>query len=132
MCVATLKWVAFERMEWNPTTETLIDVLGISTAVKLLDRFGGRDLYVPREATADHPITCQIGPQPAERLCRAFGGRQIRLPVMASVLRRRRDDDIARRRAAGAKIVELADEFELTTSRIHQILRRLRMEDSSV
>jgi hypothetical protein len=63
---------------------TLLDDLGViigySATNRLVDWFGGSDLYVPHEPDEDHVITKVIGIPGMRRLCREFGRCTLKIP----------------------------------------------------
>lgn len=60
--------------------DELATILSGHQLLRLLAIFGGIYLYIPKTATADHPIAKSIGLDGAERLAKVFGADQIKIP----------------------------------------------------
>jgi Mor family transcriptional regulator len=100
----------------------LKDVLGPGAALAICAEWGGRTLYVPSSAPAGHPLNRLLGPETADRLCRAMAGDRLAVPKADAVLRQIRSRKIRKRRRDGESVASLAEEFGLTRRRILQIL----------
>jgi Mor family transcriptional regulator len=99
----------------------LVRVIGLAAATRLLQRFGGRTIFVPAEVSQDHPLSVALGHQVAQRLCANYGRDQLDVPQFESLLRGMRDAEIRRRRCAGESPSTLASEYFLTVRQIRRI-----------
>lgn len=100
----------------------LKDVAGPGAALAICAKWGGRALYIPAKARADHPLAILLGTETAERLCAAMAGDRLAVPKTDAVLRQLRTRKICKLRRQGASIASLAKKFDLTPRRILQIL----------
>lgn len=100
----------------------LKDVVGPGAALAICAKWGGRALYIPAKASADHPLVILLGPEAADRLCNAMAGDRLAVPKTDAVLRQIRARKISALRGQGASIAVLAKKFGLTPRRILQIL----------
>jgi Mor family transcriptional regulator len=57
----------------------IVGAIGDEAAAKLVDRFGGQQVYVPRE-TSGHAIADAIGQTAAQKLSAMFGGEVVYIP----------------------------------------------------
>lgn len=64
-----------------PIVAELIGVIGEAAYLKLEDRLGGAQIYVPRAPGPDHAITHAVGPAVAALIGDYMHGQQLLLPV---------------------------------------------------
>ncbi len=66
---------------WPVGLRRLAEVIGPAAAVRLAEAFGGTEgNYIPMTAKIDHPFVAVIGLDRMEKLCEAFGGRDLDIP----------------------------------------------------
>lgn len=65
----------------------LADGVPLEQVLRLLDRWGGLPLSIPRAAAADHPIASAAGAAAMESLCRHFPGERLVMPLGRAVRR---------------------------------------------
>lgn len=104
----------------------LKDLLGAQDAKILTIVMGGQRVYVPRTASADHPIARAIGLRGMEVLCAAYAGEVLYLP-------NGREKNTARRRARkllteGKSLRQVADACDITIRYAAHISAELREE----
>jgi hypothetical protein len=104
-------------------TRELITLIGTDATYRLIQRFKGRRLHIPREPVApDHPIAIAIGTSNATILVRAYGGVRLSVPMRFGLGDRNRA--ICQARAEGATISALVERYNLHRNTIKQILRQ--------
>jgi Homeodomain-like domain len=83
--------------------------------------FGGRHLWVPKEAAATHPLAVLIGMPALRALVRDFGGKRLRVPTEGDDRRFSRNRQIAVHLAAGWSVERIGEAMGLTPRRVEQI-----------
>lgn len=93
----------------------LVKLMGFQATLKLVERFGGLPLYVPREEhlNEEHGIVAAIGAEAARKLSRDRGTETLEIPRAAAYLRRVRDQ-LMREKYETNSASELAREFGMT------------------
>ena len=107
---------------WLPALlRAMTEEFDLDTALRFAGTFGGEYLYLPREASAEHPVAATFGlPVLRWLMASPFGGTQTRI-----VVPRGPDQDRAQREAAVAQLTAEG----LTAS---QIARRLKVHVRTV
>ena len=65
----------------NSTIEDVCAVIGFTATTRLIDWFGGTNIYVPSEASDDHTLACVIGMPALRALCLEFGDLTVWIPA---------------------------------------------------
>ena len=99
----------------------LIDVVGVEGARRIVERWGGTRLWVPRSA-AGHELADVVGEEASGRLCRAWGGEAHAIPRAVALERAERDRRIRGLHEAGMSAAEIARQERITIGRVYQIL----------
>lgn len=97
------------------------EAVGVRLALKLIELFGGLDLYVPHTLREDHPLMA-LGADDASALCEALGGETIYVPRMAAGPRR--TGDVANLAAAGRTRAQIARALGITQRHVRRLARR--------
>lgn len=108
----------------NRVVEELIEIAGISGAIRMCRAFGGRAVYVPPEIHETHPIALVLGFVAAQKLCDRYRGDRLQIPAEFSALTAVRFLEIKNKYNAGWTISELAREYGYTRSGIIKMLNR--------
>lgn len=64
----------------NSSIEDVCAVIGFTATVRLIDWYGGANVYVPGEATEEHPLALLLGAPALRALCREFGSETLWVP----------------------------------------------------
>lgn len=75
-----------------PLPHSLLDLaetLGVRVALKLMQEFGGRDLRIPKNPSADHPIIKALGEDDGRAVCHFMADQSVYIPHARSGARRR-------------------------------------------
>lgn len=107
----------------------LVDVIGLPAVLKLMDAFGGTELWVPKRLAHDHPLVEALGAEAAQCLVEHAPCENIRVPRGAGIIREVRNRAIRRERRAGALISELALRYQLTERQVLTILHSEPADD---
>ena len=99
----------------------LINVIGLAATARLLERCGGRRIYVPKELRDDHPLTLIIGRTAAGRMVDHYNLSTLEIPMHDTLVRAMRDNEIRKRRAGGECIKTLSEECWLSERQIRNI-----------
>ena len=103
--------------------EELRELLGEEAARRVVERFGGEQVTVPRAAHPDHRLASAIGDRRLfEEMSWRWGGCKIYVPEMASALRAIRNERIRERKARGASNREIAREEGLSVRQVRNIV----------
>lgn len=108
---------------------TLLDdisaTVGFTAACVLSAWFGGKKLYVPATATADHPLVSLIGTSALRALVAEFGGGDLKIPAHRTSVRFYRDRRACELFAEGWTPARVADELDIGVRRAEQLRREL-------
>lgn len=107
----------------------LRDLLGVDTAKAFVRIMGGQRLYIPQNATPDHPLARTIGMIGMRGLCHAFAGETISLP--SSRERDTAKKQIQRLLAEGKSHGQIAQACKVTHRYVEAVVQRLRQEKSA-
>jgi hypothetical protein len=114
-----------------PQLRMLVRQIGFQAALKLVRERGGREISVPKTASADRVLAQVIGVRALEQLCAAYrnAGARFDLPKSDKILIQARNAAIIERRRAGASYPKIASEFGLTTRWVIEICNAARDAD---
>lgn len=104
-----------------PIARELIDALGLTATLSLVEAFGGVRIYIPQHLTDDHVLVTSIGRALADVLSSRFGGEQLNIPRCVHALRAVRNTKIRRERLSGASPARLALRYAITERQIYTI-----------
>ncbi len=101
----------------------IADACGVDVARLLHEHYAGAALKPPLKAAPDHPLALRIGIDAAARLCAAFGGEQIEVPVHWRCYR-----ELAReaceRLARGDRVNDVARELRVTRRFVQRVRKK--------
>jgi len=97
------------------------DLIGLEPTLKLLQVYGGRNVYIPKKARDNHPIARIAGREALEKLAAEFGGLALQFPMAAWAQSKARNRVIRAKRTS-ASGSELARDFKLSERQIWKIL----------
>jgi hypothetical protein len=112
-------------LDWSKLPRKLAElrpVLGPLATLRLARSFGGKLVYVPIVLRANHPLVRCLGREGAAALIARHGGESFVVPKYDCVLRQLRQRRLRRLREQGVSISALAQTFNLSRRRVHQIL----------
>jgi hypothetical protein len=97
--------------------------IGVEATVTLIQRRGGRRIFVPATAVPGQQLVGIIGIAAAQRLAELYGNDRVELPTRASVLRAMRDTRVREEHALGTlTVTAIADKFGLSRKHVQRIL----------
>lgn len=102
----------------------VVEILGLSATLQLVNSHGGTRLFVPKQVKAQHHLANLLGIEQARRLSDHFGGESLTIPRMANAMRGQRNREIVRRYDRGESVRILAHAYHLTDRQIYTILSR--------
>jgi hypothetical protein len=105
------------------TARDLVSAIGFLPTLDLLQKFGGKRLFVPSKLTEESKLIAALGRDVAEALVKRMGGSQLEPPMMSSVERLLRDNAIRADFDAGATVPELVDRYRLTQRHLRKVLK---------
>lgn len=114
------------RQKLDESLPELSSLISLDSVLKLVDAFGGQDVYVPRKETIDSKLGNVIGTKDLSVLRDYYKGSHIKIPRLMPVRRMLRNQEISEVRTKGAAINEIAAQFDLTERQILNILRKRR------
>jgi len=103
------------------TLAELVDLVGVTATLAVVQRWGGIRLYVPSSPPSGHPLVETIGQEAADEIATAFPGERLEVPRASALVRELRDREI---RAAYPDVsqAQLARHYGLTQRQIRTIL----------
>lgn len=114
-------------MKEHATWRALAAMIGEADAATLIERLGGRYLYIPCVPSSGSPLVLAIGHAAAARLCNAAAGSYLCLPSRTAVERHKRHSAILFDLTLGLSPVEVARRHGLTERHIRSIRRTLEV-----
>lgn len=111
---------------WPESLRQIADQVSDAAAAALVQHYGGRKVSIPSQPTLIHPLVDLVGIEAFGKLCWLLGGSQITVPLCRRAERQARNDKIWAARQAGAKIGDLAQEFDLSYRTILEVLARYK------
>jgi len=112
-----------------PQLRMLVRQIGFTAALKLVRARGGRQVWIPKTASADRVLAQVIGTAALEQLCAAHRGERLELPKSDKILIQARNAAILERREAGDSYAEIARDFGLTRRWVIEICNAGREAD---
>jgi Mor family transcriptional regulator len=109
----------------NAPLEELVKTLGLPAALRLVERFGGTRIYLPRSElmSAEHAVAQVVGLEAARDLCKLWPSERPSIPRAAQFLRGERDRALLTD-ANDHTVPQLALKYELTERQVYYILAR--------
>lgn len=109
----------------NAPLEELVKTLGLPAALRLVERFGGTRVYLPRPevVSEEHPLARVVGLEAAQHLCRLWPSDKVMIPMAAQFLREERDRALVRD-AQDHTVPQLARKYEIHERSVYRILCR--------
>lgn len=104
------------------TWSELHDLLGDDGAARMVERFGGRDITIPRRNLRDHPLAAALTPGQLVRLTFAWAGCRVYIPSRSALGRAQRNRRIRRLRESGDTVRAIADREGLSERQVRNIL----------
>ena len=101
--------------------QEIAEVIGLMAVLKLVDRYGGRRICIPRRLEPGHPLIEVLGQRQAAALVQTYALERIHVPNAARALVSARDKEI-RRLKAQQSVTSLAEDFGLTERQVYRIL----------
>ena len=102
----------------------LVDVIGLTAALKLVEAHGGTHIWVPKHARLGHWLAILIGLEALERLCAYYDSTQVEIPLCAKMLRMIKERAIVAEFEQGASNNQLARKHGTTDRTIRRIRQR--------
>ena len=113
-----------------PNARVLVDACGMELALRLVDKYGGTNLYIPIEIPEEHPLVTLLGVVKANALSRRMdviskdhpAERAFHVPVCKHALKRIRDRQMYQAYLGGKSAAKLALEHGMDERSIRRIL----------
>ncbi|MCH8500172.1 MAG: hypothetical protein LAT63_16995 [Marinobacter sp.] len=112
------------------TIAELVDVIGLTPVLQLVERVGGTRVWVPQSVDDSHPLVTWIGREPAEALAAHICGGELSVPRCAEALRAARNSAICESRNQGMTVAQIALWAGLTERQVFSILASAREPDT--
>lgn len=114
----------------NSILEDIAGEIGFGATNALVDWFGGSNLYVPENATENHPICHVIGMSCFARLIRMYGGESVTIPMDMQRDRARTNRLIAALLERGLGTKQIAKIAFMTERQVHYV--RVELEQAGL
>ena len=108
--------------------QELIEVVGVSAALAIVEERGGITLCVPTQALPDHWLVELIGLAALTALVERYRGEEIEIARCAAAMRAIQEQQIVREAEAGASNATLARRYGYTERGIRKLRRRVEGE----
>lgn len=105
-----------------PALVKLVDAIGQTDALKLVERYGGTKLYLPSLPKPNNQIAMIIGVEQAQALAAAWDDIWLHVPRGVSISRAARDKEIRKAFDDGESVRNLALKYQLVERSIRRIL----------
>ncbi|MBF0368569.1 MAG: hypothetical protein HQL52_03840 [Magnetococcales bacterium] len=102
--------------------QEVAEVTGLPGALKMIKKYKGTRLFIPKKFSAQHALAELLGIEQARRLGKRFGGEVLMIPQAKKAFRTIRNRKIVRRYDEGVPVRRLAVEYDLTERSIYVIL----------
>jgi Mor family transcriptional regulator len=107
-----------------PVLQEIERLIGLDLALKLVDGWGGLNLYIPEKLTKNHRLSRTIGLDAAQRLSGVYGGDTIIMPRAHQYKAVQRQIEVYTRHKAGEPVEKLAALFNVTWRAIYIMISR--------
>lgn len=101
----------------------LIDQIGLTETLILVEKYGGTAIWVPNKAVPEHPYCAEIGIRAWTALCREYASSYLEIPLCKKALRKLQDRAIAKE-SETLTDRELARKYRTTERTIRRIRAR--------
>jgi Mor family transcriptional regulator len=114
--------------------QEIVRLIGLQATLSLVERLGGLRIYIPAEATPEHPIAALIGVENLAKLCAEYSvdgiGLRFELPNAKRALNAVRNAQIREQFAASKSVRDLAAEHRLTERHVTRIVADMELKDA--
>jgi Mor family transcriptional regulator len=100
----------------------IIQVIGLQSALKLVEELGGIRMYIPEKLSTKHVLIQAVGKTDAEKISRHYAGDYLYFPRCMDALRSMRNASIINDRNQGTPTATLALKYKLTERQVQNIL----------
>jgi Mor family transcriptional regulator len=119
--------LTFAPIELLPESiQDMAAIVGPALALRLLERFAGVSVRIPKRPRLEHPLTHALGWDDACTLSRAYGGELLAMPNGKAARLALRNEAIRAERRAGVSTAALARRFDLTERQIYSVIKAAR------
>lgn len=102
----------------------MVEALGVGLAFEIVERWGGRQLRVPRSIEREDPLALTLGFAAAKKVVEAFGGELLQLPIEKNALLDMRNRAIVRDYVErGRSLFDIAHDYGLTRQAAMRIIK---------
>lgn len=108
----------------NGIMEDIAREIGFEASIRLIGLHGGRQLYIPKDATEDHPLAILLGWKPFCAFVQMYGGETMSVPKVEVLDRMRRVRRVACLLKQGYSRCKLAQQERLCEKQIENIQRQ--------
>lgn len=105
----------------NTTLDDLATIIGFTATARLAAWFGGRNLYVPEQASPDSALAALVGMSAAKRLSAEFGREHLAVPSLGIALRDSRYAKICELMRDDVPLANIAMRMEMGLRRVQQL-----------
>jgi hypothetical protein len=112
----------------NTNLDDVCHLVGFSATIRLIEWHGGGHIYVPDQATPDHPLAKLMGESALRALCDEFGGQMVWVPADVAGQHRAALDQkkqVARRYLKGEGSDTIAQALDISRRQVQRIRREL-------
>ncbi len=107
----------------TPSMRQLVEIIGLTATLSLVERYGGTAIYVPVEAKPGLRLAICLGMEALDKLSAHYGGDHVRIDRCVMALRALRNAEIIQRHQTGDSAEKLARAYSMTSRHIWNILK---------
>jgi Mor family transcriptional regulator len=107
-----------------PVLQEIERMIGLELTLKMVERWGGLNVYVPEKLPRNHRLARTIGLEAAQRLSDVYGGDTIIMPRAHQFKCVQRQIEVFQRHKAGEPVEKLAASFGVTWRAIYIMISR--------
>jgi hypothetical protein len=109
----------------NTCIDDVAAIIGFSATVRLIQWYGGRNIYIPSEASAGHPLAALMGESALRALCGEFGDQTLWVPSAAEQADLATKKSVAKLVLKGRGSLAISVELGITQRQVQRIRREL-------
>lgn len=111
--------------------QQIIAVVGMDSALKIVQSYGGGAVYVPIKPEPQHPLSDLLGFKALCQLVSVYGGEHLPIPRCLKAIIGVRNQKILSEFLAGKSQRKLAYQYNLTERTINTIVHSVRLRDDT-
>lgn len=113
------------RAKPNTNIDDVAAIIGFSATVRLIQWYGGRNIYVPDQASPGHPLVALMGESALRALCSEFGNQTLWVPASTERADVALKKSVAKAVLKGRGSAEISAELGISQRQVQRLRREL-------